>query len=107
MIGYRAELLADVCDIFADADRAEALRANQQYIADACRLLSQGRMRVGIIGLVDEATGYQRDRAANALAGILDKFIAKELRPWIYTFPDQFYAELFQKFADQNFQRIL
>lgn len=96
MIGYRAELLADVCDIFADADRAGALRANQQHIADACRLLSRGLTRIGIIGLVDEATGYQRDRAANALAEILEKFIAKELRPWIHTFPDQFYAELFR-----------
>jgi hypothetical protein len=96
MIGYRAELLADVCDIFADADRAGILRSNQQHIADACRLLSRGLTRIGIIGLVDEATGYQRDRAANALAEILEKFIAKELRPWVHTFPDQFYAELFR-----------
>ena len=31
-----------------------------------------GLTRVGIIGLVDEATGYQRERAANALAEIRD-----------------------------------
>lgn len=96
MIGYRAELLPDVCDIFADADRAGVLRANQKHIAEACRLLSRGLTRIGIIGLVDEATGYQRDRAANALAEILEKFIAKELRPWVHTFPDKFYAELFR-----------
>lgn len=96
MIGYRAELLPDVCDIFADADRAGALRSNQRHIADACRLLSRGLTRVGIIGLVDEATGYQRDRAADALSQILEKFIAKELRPWVHTFPDQYYAELFR-----------
>ena len=96
MIGYKAELLPDVCDIFADADRAGVLRANQRHIADACRLLSRGLTRVGIIGLVDEATGYQRDRAANALAEILEKFIAKELRPWVHTLPDEFYAELFR-----------
>lgn len=96
MIGYRAELLPDVCDIFADADRAGMLRANQKHIAEACRLLSRGLTRIGIIGLVDEATGYQRDRAANALAEILEKFIAKELRPWVHTFPDKFYAELFR-----------
>ena len=96
MMGYKAELLPDVCDIFADADRAGVLRANQRHIADACRLLSRGLTRVGIIGLVDEATGYQRDRASNALAEILEKFIAKELRPWVHTFPDEFYAELFR-----------
>ena len=94
MIGYRAELLPDVCDIFADAERAGKLRTNQTHIAEACRLLSRGLTRVGIIGLVDEATGYQNDRAVDALAEILERFIAKELRPWIKTFPEDFYREL-------------
>ena len=96
MIGYRAELLPDVCDIFADADRAGILRANQRHIADACRLLSRGLTRVGIIGLVDEATGYQKERARDALAKILEQFIAKELRPYIRTFPSEFYENLFR-----------
>lgn len=96
MIGYRAELLADVCDIFDDASRAGALQANQRHIAEACRILSRGLTRVGIIGLVDEATGYQRQRAADALAKILEEFIAKELRPWVQTFPADFYENLFR-----------
>ncbi|MCU0906066.1 MAG: P63C domain-containing protein [Rhodobacteraceae bacterium] len=96
MIGYRAELLPDVCDIFADAERAGVLRANQRHIAEACRILSRGLTRVGIIGLIDEATGYQRYRAANALAQVLEKFIAKELQPWVKTFPEDFYTELFR-----------
>jgi hypothetical protein len=94
MIGYRAELLPDVLDIFADADRAGVLRANQRHIADACRLLSRGLTRVGIIGLVDEATGYQKERAASALAKILEQFIAKELRSWVPTFPESFYEQI-------------
>ena len=96
MIGYRAELLADVCDIFQDAQNAGVLLKNQVHIANACRLLSRGLTRVGIIGLVDEATGYQRDRAADVLAKILEKFIAKELKPWVRTFPDEYYAQLFR-----------
>jgi hypothetical protein len=94
MIGYRAELLPDVCDIFADADRAGVLRQNQKHIAEACRLLARGLTRVGIIGLVDEATGYQKERAANALARILEEFIAKELQPWVLTFPEDFYEQI-------------
>ena len=46
--------------------------------------------------MVDEATGYQRDRAADALAKILEEFIAKELRPWVKTFPDAYYEQLFR-----------
>jgi hypothetical protein len=41
---------------------------------------------------LDEATGYQRDRARDALEKILEEFIAKELRPWVPTFPDAYYA---------------
>lgn len=96
VIGYRAELLPVICEIFQDADRAGKLRQNQKHIAEACRLLSRGLTRVGIIGLVDEATGYQRERAADALAKILEQFIAKELQPWVRTFPDEFYSELFR-----------
>ena len=96
MIGYRAELLPDVCDIFADAERAGVLRPNQLHIAQACRILSRGLTRVGIIGLIDEATGYQDQRAANALAKILESYIAKELQPWVYTFDNEFYQQLFR-----------
>ena len=96
MIGYRAELLPDVCDIFADAERAGVLRKNQEHIATACRILSRGLTRVGIIGLIDEATGYQYSRAANALAKILETYIAKELQPWVYTFGNEFYEQLFR-----------
>ena len=96
MIGYRAELLPDVCDIFADAERAGKLRKNQLHIAAACRILSRGLTRLGIIGLVDEATGYQHMRAANALAKILETYIAKELQPWVYTFGNEFYQQLFR-----------
>ncbi len=96
MIGYKAELLPDICDVFMDAERADKLHKNQTHIAEACRLLSKGLTRVGIIGLVDEATGYQRERAADALAKILERFIAKELQPWVKTFPDEFYQNLFR-----------
>ena len=96
MIGYRAEFLADVCDIFDDAQRAGALLSNQIHIAEACRILSRGLTRVGIIGLVDEATGYQDIRARNALNQVLEKFIAKELRKWVQTFPNEFYHEMFR-----------
>ena len=42
------------------------------------------------------ATGYQDERARDALARILEAFIAKELRPWVRTFPAEFYKEMFR-----------
>lgn len=95
-IGYRAEILPMVCHVYEDADRADAIRPNQQHVADAARIISRSFSKLGIIALVDEATGYQYDRARDALAKILQKFIAKELQPWTRTFPLEFYQQIFR-----------
>jgi len=85
-----------VCDVYLDAERAGTLRSNQKHIAEACRILGKGLTRLGIIGLIDEATGYQKDRAADALSKILEAYITKELQSWVKTFPDDYYEELFR-----------
>ena len=51
---------------------------------------------MGIIALVDEATGYQYDRERDELQKILRAYISEELLPWQKRFPDVFYRELFR-----------
>jgi hypothetical protein len=94
--GYEATLLPDLCRVFLAARKAGVLRPNQIALADAAETLLQGFATVGIIALVDEATGFQDSRAKNALAVILERFIAKEIRPWVKTFPDDFYREMYR-----------
>lgn len=95
-IGYKAELLPQVCGVFIDADEAGDLQPNQKHIADKCKILLRGFATVGIIALVDEVTGYQYNRSRKALEEILEKFISKELRKWAKTFPDEFYENMFR-----------
>lgn len=95
--GYEATVLADFCDLFLDArKRGDVLSKKGRAIADRCEILVRGFARVGIIALVDEATGYQYDRERHALAEILEKFISKELVKWVPVFPTDFYSELFR-----------
>ena len=94
--GYPATLLADICDAVLAARKAKALQKQQEHIANQCEVLLRGFARVGIIALVDEATGYQKDRARDALAKILEAFVAKELQPWVKKFPAEFYEEMFR-----------
>lgn len=96
MIGYRAEFLPQVCEVFLDAKEAGALRPNQMHIAQACKILHRGFARIGIIGLVDEATGFQDVRMRSALQKILERYIAQELQPWVKTFDDDFYKHIFR-----------
>ena len=69
---------------------------SQQHIADRAEILIRALATVGIVALIDEATGYQRIRTERALATILEKFIAEELRPWTRTFPYEFYEQIFR-----------
>ena len=94
--GIRADIIPRICDIWLDADEHSTLGIRQKSIAAKARLLMRALAHVGIIALVDEATGYQEDRARDALQRILEAFIAKELQPWVRTFPDDYYRELFR-----------
>jgi len=95
-VGLEATLLPKVCEVWLQARDAKALTKIQLPVADRADVLVRGLAHTGIIALVDEATGFQRDRAKDALAKILEAFIAKELQPWIQTFPSEFYQELFR-----------
>lgn len=95
--GIKAELVPAVCDVWLKAREAGALtRKHQQRIALKAEVLMRGLAHVGIIALVDEATGYQDIRARDALAKILEAFVAKELQPWVRAFPPDFYKEMFR-----------
>ena len=92
--GYPATVLREICDAIIEAERQGSTTDRQKPMVDRAWLLFRGLADVGIISLVDEATGYQRIRAENALAKILEKFIAKELRGWTKTFPIEFYEQI-------------
>ena len=92
--GHPATLLVDACNTVLLARDAGALSKQQEHIAHRCDILIRALANVGIIALVDEATGYERRRAKRALATILERFIAKELQPWTRTFPVEFYENI-------------
>lgn len=94
--GYKAELLPRVCEVYLQARDAGELLKSQQNMAKACEILMRALAHVGIVALVDEATGFQYDRSRRALEEILEAFIKDELGKWAKRFPDEFYAELFR-----------
>jgi hypothetical protein len=90
-------VLQEVCEAILTARDNDQLKTEQdERYAVQADILMRGFARVGIVALIDEATGYQRDREKQALAKILEAFVAKELQPWLKTFPDDYYRELFR-----------
>jgi hypothetical protein len=94
--GFEATVLADICEAILAARDADALDPRAKHIAVQAQILIRGFARVGINALVDEATGYQDARARDALAEILEQFIATELKKWVRTFQPEFYKEMFR-----------
>ncbi|MDR5736165.1 P63C domain-containing protein [Caballeronia sp. LZ025] len=94
--GYEASILPDICAALINAGRLGYLDKRSEHLAERAAILQHGFATVGIIALVDEATGYQKDRERDALAQILEKFVAKELQPYVRAFPPDYYEELFR-----------
>jgi P63C domain len=100
-VGYDAQLLTKTCEVYLryrDSIFAETGKIPERYkkIFATCDTTVRTLAGVAIIALIDEATGYQYARPKDALARILEAFIAKELQPYVQTFPEDYYRELFR-----------
>lgn len=93
-LGYPATILPDICDAILAARAAGATTDRQTSIVKRADELIRAFAKVGIIALVDEATGYQHFRARDELQKILAAYVAPDLMPWTSRFPQNFYAEL-------------
>jgi hypothetical protein len=104
-VGYDAQLLPMVANVYLkyrdkciskEKDLDKAIPRQYKHIIDACDAVVRALAAVGIVALVDEATGYQYVRDRLALQEILDKYLRKEFAAWAKSFPDEFYREIFR-----------
>jgi hypothetical protein len=92
--GLTAEMFLDICKAYVSALAAEDLATKRQrQIAAHASMFLAAVAKVGLIALIDEATGYQYDRAADALKVKLRAYLAEEMRDWEKTFPDDLWQE--------------
>ena len=94
--GYPATILADLCDAVLTARLKKTLQRQQEHIAERCEILMRGFARVGIIALVDEATGYQEQREQDELQQLLSIYLSPYKLKWAKRFPDEFYKQLYR-----------
>lgn len=92
--GYEANLLVDICDAYLKARESNKLTNKQKLLAKQAEIIMRACAKVGIIALIDEATGYQKIRAENALRLKLQAFITDELQEWVRMFPEDFFVQL-------------
>lgn len=94
IFGYPATILPDLCDAILSARVAGDTSERQEGIVSRAEELIRAFAKIGIIALIDEATGYQQFRARDELQKILAAYVAPELMPYTQRFPESFYSEL-------------
>jgi len=97
--GYEASLLPDICEIYLKARDAGALNVQQQHIAMQCDIVIRALSKVGLVALIDESSGYEREKERNELQTLLTKYISAELLPWTRRFPQKFF-DAYKKMYD-------
>jgi hypothetical protein len=109
MIGYNALILPHICDGFLKARDAGVLTNQQQILADISDITVRSLSKIGIIALIDEATGYQEEREKDALNTLYKLFFSEELIPWQQKFPHLFYKELYRlngwEYTEENLKK--
>lgn len=85
--GYEAEQFLDVCAAYLDALSKGTLHHKQMHVARAATGIVLACSKVGIVALIDEATGYQEVRAKDELGKRLARYLRDEAARWERTFP--------------------
>lgn len=95
-IGFEASVLPAACEVWLKARQLELLTKSQSSRAERAEIVMRALAHVGIVALVDEATGYQEIRPQDALQKYLEAIISKELAVWVKKFPDEFYENIYK-----------
>lgn len=93
-VGIRAEIIPKICDIWVRALLDGKLTETQRKVAEQSRILLGAFAEVGITALIDEATGFQKEK--DEYQKILAKYIANELQPWLKTFGEDYYYQIYR-----------
>lgn len=102
MKGFEAELLPEICEIWLKARDASVLTEKQLITAQKADIIMRALSKIGIIALIDEATGYQYNRKKDALRLLLEKYISEGLQKWLKRFPDKFFEELDRLYKNEK-----
>lgn len=95
-VGFEASVLPAACEIWLKARELGLLRGRQGNRAAQAEIVIRSLAHIGIVALVDEATGYQEIRPQDALQKFLETLVSKELAVWVKKFPDEFYENIYK-----------
>lgn len=99
---YEADVLVDVCKAISRAHTAKKLTDSQEDLYRHAIALLNAFSKIGVVALIDEATGYQKERSPDALRLLVQQYLEDEKREWQKEFPDEYYKLLNDIYGSEN-----
>ena len=96
IIPFETTLFVDLCKAYMLASKDGVLTEAGTRVAHNLISIMTAFAKVGLDALVDEITGYQKERNDSDLQRLLSKYICAEFLEWSKMFPDEFYEQLFR-----------
>lgn len=93
--GYEGAVLIEICDAIWEANRQDKLGPRQGDLAKQAEIILRSAAKVGIAALIDEATGFTKDKWREEYRELFRQFIREEHREWAKEFPDQFFDMIY------------
>lgn len=94
--GYEASVLIDVCDAIIQARNQGKLVPSQHFMAIRAEMIFRSAAKLGIIALIDEATGFIADKRKEEYRELFMEFIRDECRDWSEVFSRPFFDMLYR-----------
>lgn len=88
--GIEAGLLPKICNLYLKMRDEGVLTASQLPFAAQADIILRGLAEVGIVGLVDEATGHIKEKRREEYAELFRAFLREQVREYEKEFPVQF-----------------
>jgi len=95
--GFDATVLIDLCT--ALIDMRDDLLPSQRFLADQAEIIVRSAAKVGIIALIDEATGFIEDKRKHEYRELWQAFITENYRQWEHEFPDELFNAIYKLYG--------
>jgi hypothetical protein len=92
--GYDVGLLIELAELVLVARTAGVLKKKQLPLATSAEAIVRHCAAVGVVQLVDNATGYDKVKTRQLLQLRIQSLIADEVEEWVSIVPAEFWAQL-------------
>jgi len=85
--GYEGAVLIEVCDAIIQARNEGALLPSQLFLAAQAEIIIRSAAKIGIMALIDEATGYSDNKRKTEYRELVQQFLLDEVAQWHDEYP--------------------